>query len=85
MNLIQLKNKYKLKIENEENYWVVIFHVSRECFFFYFTLCNKLNAEAATGGITLKRCFKNFAKFTGKHLRKSLFLNKVAGCAMQRY
>ena len=26
-----------------------------------------------------KGVFRNFAKFTGKHLRLSLFLNKVAG------
>ena len=26
-----------------------------------------------------KGVVKNFAKFTGKHLRQSLFLNKVAG------
>ena len=32
------------------------------------------SAEAATGGV-----LKNFAKFTKKHLRQSLFLNKVAG------
>ena len=25
-----------------------------------------------------KRCFRNFAKFTGKHLCQSLFFNKVA-------
>ena len=25
-----------------------------------------------------KRCLKNFAKFTGKHLCQSLFFNKVA-------
>ena len=27
----------------------------------------------------MKGVLKNFAKFTGKHLRQSLFLNKVAG------
>ena len=28
-----------------------------------------------------KRCFRNFAKFTGKHLCQSLFFNKAAGLA----
>ena len=31
-----------------------------------------------------KKCFlRNFAKFTGKHLCKSLFLNKIAGLRQQ--
>ena len=30
-----------------------------------------------------KGAFKNFTKFTGKHLRQSLFLNKVAGLKPQ--
>ena len=30
--------------------------------------------EAATGGV-----FRNFAKFTGKHLCQSLFFNRVEG------
>ena len=39
-----------------------------------------MTTEAATGGVPLKKCvFKNFAKFTGKHLSQSLFLNKVGG------
>ena len=29
--------------------------------------------------VYVKRCLKNFAKFTGKHLCQSLFFNKVAG------
>ena len=28
---------------------------------------------------SVKKCFRNFAKFTGKHMCKSLFFNKVAG------
>ena len=28
---------------------------------------------------------KSFAKFTGKHLRQSLFFNKVAGLSLQLY
>ena len=35
---------------------------------------NPKYAEAATRGV-----FRNFAKFTGKHLCQSLFYNKVAG------
>ena len=35
-------------------------------------------SEAATRGVPKKRCFKNFAKFTGKHLCQSLFFNKEA-------
>ena len=35
--------------------------------------------EAATGGVLLRKCvLRNFAKFTGKHLRQILFFNKVA-------
>ena len=30
-------------------------------------------------GVLIKNVLKNFAKFTGKHLCQSLFLNKVAG------
>ena len=29
--------------------------------------------------VYVKRCLKNFAKFSGKHLCQSLFFNKVAG------
>ena len=39
----------------------------------YKCLCIK---EAATGGVDILR---NFAKFTGKHLCRSFFFNKVAG------
>ena len=35
--------------------------------------------EAATGGVWCEKVFRNFAKFTGKHLCQSLFFNKVAG------
>ena len=31
------------------------------------------------GNVPSKRCFKNFTKFTGKHLCWSLFYNKVTG------
>ena len=37
------------------------------------------STEVANGGVLQKGVLKNFAKFTGKHLCKSLFLNKVAG------
>ena len=38
--------------------------------------------EATTGGVFCKKgILRNFAKFTGKHLRQSLFFNKVAGGA----
>ena len=32
-------------------------------------------SEAAIGGVLLKGVLKNFTKFTGKHLRQSLFKN----------
>ena len=32
-----------------------------------------------------KGVFKNFAKFTGKHLCRSLFFNKVLGLSLQLY
>ena len=35
--------------------------------------------DAATGGFFKKIVFKNFAKFKGKSLCQSIFLNKVAG------
>ena len=35
--------------------------------------------------IKAKGGFKNFAKFTGKHLCQSLFFNKVAGLSLQLY
>ena len=35
------------------------------------------------GEFSKKRVLKNFAKFTGKHLRRSLFFNKVAGLRLQ--
>ena len=39
--------------------------------------------EAATGGVLYKKAvLKNFAKFTGKRLCQSLFLNKVAGLSL---
>ena len=41
-----------------------------------------LVSEAATGGVPSKKgVLRNFAKFTRKHLRQSLFFNKVAGPA----
>ena len=38
-------------------------------------------SEAATGGVLYKKVLLKFAKFTGKHLYQSLFLNKFAGTA----
>ena len=32
-----------------------------------------------------KEAFRNFAKFTGKHLCQGLFFNKVAGQGLQLY
>ena len=32
-----------------------------------------------------KGVFKNFAKFTGKHLCRSLFFNKILGLSLQLY
>ena len=44
---------------------------------FSVTFCN--STESGTGGFLWKRCFENFAKFTGKHLCQGLFFNKVTG------
>ena len=39
-----------------------------------------MKSEAATGGVPQKKgAFENFAKFTGKDLCQSIFVNKVAG------
>ena len=39
-------------------------------------------SEAVVRRCSMKKgVLRNFAKFTGKHLRQSLFLNKVAGTA----
>ena len=37
-----------------------------------------LNPETVTEIVLEKGVLKNFAKFTGKHLCQSLFINKVA-------
>ena len=39
-----------------------------------------LDQEAATRSV-----LKNFVKFTGKHLYKSLCFNKLASCGLQLY
>ena len=33
----------------------------------------------------MKKSFRNFAKFTRKHLRQILFFNKVAGLSLKLY
>ena len=39
--------------------------------------------EAATGGVLSEKVFfRNFTKFTGKHLCQNLFFNKVAGLTL---
>ena len=43
---------------------------------------SKFTREAqkqSSGGVLLEAVLKNLAKFAGKHLRQSLFFNKVAG------
>ena len=43
------------------------------------------HSKAATGGVPWKEgVLENFAKFTGKHLCQSLFLNKVAGLRLSQ-
>ena len=39
-----------------------------------------MGRNSRTEGSCKKVVFRNFAKFIGKHLRQSLFFNKVAGC-----
>ena len=41
--------------------------------------------KQSPGGVLEKKCFENFAKFTGKHLCQSFFINKVAGYSLQLY
>ena len=41
-------------------------------------LAGKEGGDAATGGFLKKTVFRNFAKFKGKSLCHSVFLNKVA-------
>ena len=43
------------------------------------------SAEAAPEVFYKKRVFKNFAKFTGKHLCQSLFLMKLQARDLQLY
>ena len=39
-----------------------------------------IERQAATGGVLEKKSvLRNFTKLTGKHLRQSLFFNKVVG------
>ena len=57
---------------------------SSNLYFFYFFIKKDivhqlLNSEAVTRRYSVKSVFRNFAKFTKKHLRQSLFFNKVAG------
>ena len=35
--------------------------------------------KQSPGGVLKKGVYRNFAKFTGKHLCQSLYFNKVAG------
>ena len=53
-------------------------------FIFYVATSKTPYTEVATGGVLKEKVFlKNFAKFTGKHLSQSFFLNKVGGLALQ--
>ena len=47
-------------------------------FFLKFKISDKSSQQRCSAK---KGVLKNFAKFTGKHLRQSLFFNKVAGAA----
>ena len=52
----------------------------------YLTLSNLgiyYTQKQSPGGILKKCVLRNFAKFTGKHLCQSLFLNKFAGLRLQ--
>ena len=44
-----------------------------------FFIYRKLQKQSP-GGVFYKYAFKNFAKFKGKHLRRTLFFKNVAGC-----
>ena len=48
-------------------------------FGFYLILCRLDQQEQPLEVLFKKRCSQKFRKFTGKHLCKSLFFNKVAG------
>ena len=45
----------------------------------WFTQLHIFSTEAVARMSSLKGCFRNFAKFTGKNLCRSLFFNKVPG------
>ena len=50
-----------------------------------FYLPSPIVSEAISRRCSVKNVFKNFAKFTGKHLCQSPFLNEVAGWGLQLY
>ena len=48
-------------------------------------IINQALEEVAPGGVLCKRCSLKFRKIHRKHLRQSLFFNKVAGSGSQLY
>ena len=47
--------------------------------FFFQVFSKDRGQKQSSGGVLKKGVLRNFAKFAGKHLRQSLFFNKVAG------
>ena len=55
-----------------------IFHY-KVPFLLNFASLKKILQKKSSGGILLRRCFRNFAKFTGKHMCQRVLVNKVSG------
>ena len=52
----------------------------------YSSKTERIRTEAATRGMSSKKgVLENFVKFTGKHMRLSLFFNKAQGISLQHY
>ena len=68
-----------LKFQNHSNISVIERPLVGKAFLFLeYQSVRLLKIEAATtGALSKKGVLRNFAKFTGKHLRQSLFFNKV--------
>ena len=59
---------------------------SIQTFLFLFKIIISFTVRSSHQRCSMRKgALRNFAKFTGKHLCKSLFLNKVAGLVLQLY
>ena len=53
--------------------------------YFVFKCLEKQDRSSRPEVFCRKDVYRNFAKFTGKHLCQSLFFNKIAGLSLQIY